>query len=105
MAMQQTLCWPEIWPKCQIETAQIAILWAQNNGPRIGPTFGPRILKSVELPPPRAARERPREVRQIRPPANDAATALSDAGFMSALLIAICKLFLSNRTNTMVQLS
>ena len=27
------------------------MLWAQNNGPRIGPSFGPILLKSIELAP------------------------------------------------------
>ena len=48
----------------------------------------------------RAAGERPRELRQIRPPANGAA--LLGAAFMQTLFMAICKLFLSNRSNTMV---
>ena len=38
-----------------VSTAQVAILWAQNNGPRIGPIFGPSFglifLKSIELLP------------------------------------------------------
>ena len=55
LRIDPTSCQSFTLKRSSVKTAQIAILWDLNIGPRIGPSFGPsinlRYLKSIELPP------------------------------------------------------